>query len=65
VESKRTILSPEDLQRVESIQLLYQKRIELGEKKIPHLLSYFFHFNSSRWSSMESINVYNDISTTA
>ena len=31
IESRKASLSAEDLQRVESIQLLYQKRIELGK----------------------------------
>ncbi|CAF3977952.1 unnamed protein product, partial [Rotaria sordida] len=35
VQSKKTLLSPEDLQRLESIQFFYQKRIELARDGLP------------------------------
>jgi hypothetical protein len=48
IQSKKTLLSIEDLQRVESIELLYQKRIELGKINLIFImLEIILYFNSS------------------
>ena len=44
IQSKQTSLSIEDLQRVESIEVLYQKRIELGKIFIRFEIFHIYFF---------------------
>lgn len=58
--SSSSLLSQEDRQRIEYIQMVYENRIELGKPKnrdflFSHFFFLFIKYCSSRRSTMESI----------